>query len=139
MEIQIRPFELTDKDPVVELWNEVLPTSSPHSEPSKAIELKLAFQKELFFVAVAESAVAGTVMGGYDGHRGWIYSLAVVPKFQRSGVGTALVQHVEGELARLGCLKINLQIRSSNKAVVDFYTKRGYQLEDWVGLGKRLY
>jgi ribosomal protein S18 acetylase RimI-like enzyme len=93
----------------------------------------------LFFVAVLESAVVGTVMGGYDGHRGWVYSLAVQPQLRRHGVGSALVRHLEQALAGRGCMKINLQVRTSNAGVVAFYEKLGYAVEPIISMGKRLY
>ena len=81
---------------------------------------------------------SGTVMGGYDGHRGWVYSLAVVPEVRRRGVGTALMRHVERELAVRGCPKVNLQVLASNAATVAFYEKLGYSVEERVSMGKLL-
>jgi ribosomal protein S18 acetylase RimI-like enzyme len=87
---------------------------------------------------ILDGAVAGTVMGAYDGHRGWIYSLAVRPEVRRRGIGTALMRHVERELARLGCPKVNLQVLASNVATVAFYRKLGYAVEERVSRGKLL-
>jgi ribosomal protein S18 acetylase RimI-like enzyme len=78
-------------------------------------------------------------MGGYDGHRGWIYSVAVLPQYQRRGIGTALIRHLESTLTALGCLKVNLQVRSTNAAVIAFYKRLGYTVEERVSMGKRLY
>ncbi len=94
---------------------------------------------DLFFVATVEGAVAGTAMGGYDGHRGWIYTVAVAPEHRHRGIGTALIRHVEAELARRGCLKINLQVRASNAGVIAFYAAMGYSVDDVLSMGKRLY
>jgi ribosomal protein S18 acetylase RimI-like enzyme len=82
--------------------------------------------------------VAGTIMAGYDGHRGWLYSLAVAPEHRRRGIGSALVRHAEQELRKRGCLKINLQILEANAAVAAFYEALGYAVEPRVSLGKRL-
>ena len=81
----------------------------------------------------------GTVMGGYDGHRGWIYSLAVDERERHRGIGTALVENIEESLKALGCLKVNLQVVGSNSIVVDFYEKLGFAVEDRISMGKRLY
>ncbi len=81
----------------------------------------------------------GTVMGGYDGHRGWVYSLAVDERERHRGIGTALVEKIEQSLKALGCLKVNLQVVGSNSIVVDFYEKRGFSVEDRISMGKRLY
>ena len=137
--MQIRPYEDADEQAVIALWTEVLPDSAPHNDPATAIRKKLAVERDLFFVAADAGAVVGTVMGGYDGHRGWVYSLAVKPEHRRAGIGTALVRHLEHMLAERGCLKVNLQVRASNAAVVAFYDKLGYAIEDRLSMGKRLY
>jgi ribosomal protein S18 acetylase RimI-like enzyme len=77
-------------------------------------------------------------MGGYDGHRGWVYSLAVSPPARRRGVGTALMAHLERELAARGCPKVNLQVLASNAGTVRFYEKVGYAVEERVSMGKLL-
>ena len=137
--LQVRPYEDADEAAVIALWNEVLPDDAPHNDPATAIRHKLAVERDLFFVAVVLGAVTGTVLGGYDGHRGWVYSLAVLPQYQRQGVGGALVRHLEQALAARGCLKVNLQVRASNAGVVAFYEKLGYAVEPRVSMGKRLY
>ena len=110
--------------------------TSPHNDPATVIRLKLAVQRDLFFVARLDGRLVGTVMGGYDGHRGWIYSLAVGPEVRRRGVGTALMRHVERELAGRGCPKVNLQVLASNAETVAFYEKLGYSVEERVSMGK---
>lgn len=78
-------------------------------------------------------------MGGYDGHRGWIYSLAVKPEFRKSGTGTRLIQALLGELKQRGCLKVNLQVIGTNNEVVEFYRKNGFAIEDRISMGIKLY
>lgn len=78
-------------------------------------------------------------MGGYDGHRGWIYAVAVSPDRQRGGVASALLRHLEAALERRGCLKVNLQVRATNAQVIAFYEALGYEVEERVSMGKRLY
>ena len=92
----------------------------------------------LFFVARSGSLVVGTVMVGYDGHRGWIYSLAVLPEFQRKKIGSILLKTAESSLVELGCPKINLQIAEGNERVVSFYERHGYEVEPRTSMGKRL-
>jgi ribosomal protein S18 acetylase RimI-like enzyme len=137
--VLLRPFEDADESAVVALWNEVLPDSAPHNDPLMAIRKKLAVDRDLFFVVVVDGLVAGTVMGGYDGHRGWIYSVAVAPSQQRRGIGRALIERLEEEFSARGCLKVNLQVRASNEGVVAFYKKLGYAVEERISMGKRLY
>ena len=124
---------------VIELWSEVFGYQAAHNDPELAIEKKVGVEDGLFFVAEDSSKrVVGTVMGGYDGHRGWIYSLAVAPGVRRGGIGSAMVAHVEAVLAEMGCPKINLQIVTDNAAVASFYEKLGYSIEPRISMGKCL-
>jgi ribosomal protein S18 acetylase RimI-like enzyme len=134
----IRPFAIEDERAVVALWRAVFPDDPPHHDPVAAIHLKVAQQPELFLVAERAGEVVGTIMAGYDGHRGWIYRVAVDPRHQRQGIGTALVRRAEVELIARGAPKINLQVRTSNCQVVAFYEQLGYAVEERVSMGKRL-
>jgi ribosomal protein S18 acetylase RimI-like enzyme len=136
--MEIRPFHESDTAVVIELWTNVFGYPQPRNDPARVIRDKLALQRELFFVAVIAGVPVGTVMGGYDGHRGWVYSLAVRPDVRRLGVGTALMNRVEEELARRGCPKVNLQVLATNAATVAFYTKLGYAVEERISMGKVL-
>jgi ribosomal protein S18 acetylase RimI-like enzyme len=136
--IEIRPFASPDEEAVVSLWRVSFPDDPPQYDLAKSIRTKMATQPELFLVATVGSRVVGTVLGGFDGYRGWIYRVAVDQAFQRQGVATALVRRVEQELIALGAPKINLQIRSSNDAVVAFYERLGYIVEPRVSMGKRV-
>jgi ribosomal protein S18 acetylase RimI-like enzyme len=137
--MHVRPYEEADEPVVTALWREALPITAPHHDPATSIRNKLAVDRDLFFVAVVGGAVVGTVMGGYDGHRGWVYSLAVRADRRRAGVGTALIRRVEQALAERGCLKVNLQVRVTNPGAVAFYEKLGYSAEELVSMGRRLY
>jgi ribosomal protein S18 acetylase RimI-like enzyme len=137
--VLIRLFTPADEPAVVALWKEALPGTAPHHDPAASIRAKLADGGDLFFVAEADGEVVGTVMGGYDGHRGWLYSVAVSPAHRRRGVGTALIRHVEAALADRGCPKVNLQVLVSNAEVVAFYQSLGYAVEERISMGKRLY
>ncbi len=128
-----------DFDQVAELWENVFGYGTAHNVPALAIEKKIAVDDGLFFVALTGDTVVGTVMAGYDGHRGWIYSLAVLPEHQRKGIGSRLLGHAESRLVDLGCVKINLQIVEGNKQVAGFYERHGYQVEPRTSMGKRLY
>lgn len=136
--MRIRPFHELDSHEIEALWRTVFPVEPPHNEPTQAIQRKLAVQPDLFFVAEVNSAIVGSIMAGYDGHRGWLYAVAVSPEYRRQGIGAALIRHVEAVLLALGCPKINLQVRSSNAGVVIFYQKLGYEVEDRISLGKVL-
>jgi ribosomal protein S18 acetylase RimI-like enzyme len=134
----IRPFELADCDDVQRLWALVFPDDPPANAPAIMIENKLRVQPELFFVAVADGAVVGAVMAGFDGVRGWIHHLAVSPEQRRRGIATALVRAAEAGLGALGCPKVNLQVRATNAGVIAFYRRLGYGVEERVSMGRRL-
>ena len=129
---------LEHRQQVATLWREVFNNKSAHNLPELAIDKKIAIDDGLFFVAVAGSKVIGTIMAGYDGHRGWIYSMAVLPAYQKKGIGSALLKHAEKKLSLLGCVKINLQIIEGNEAVQRFYQAHGFLSERRISLGKRI-
>ncbi|BCZ76926.1 GNAT family acetyltransferase [Paraburkholderia terrae] len=140
--LSIRVFNAADTDAVIALWLEAFPeykdASRPQRNPYLSIANKLATQPELFFVAVKDGAIVGTVMAGYDGHRGWLYSLAVEAAARRLGIGTLLVRHAEAALTARGCPKVNLQVLSAKADVQAFYESLGYVADAVISLGKRL-
>lgn len=142
VDIRIRPFDEADTEAVLALWRDAFPEynapDKPHREPRRSIANKVAMRDGLFFVAVRERKIAGTVMAGYDGHRGWVYSLAVARALRRRGVASALLRHAESALAQRGCLKLNLQVLTGSREALAFYSAHGYAADDVVSLGKRL-
>ena len=123
---------------VVALWQQAFGYDTAHNLPTLAIDKKLAVNDGLFFVATDKKAVIGTVLAGYDGHRGWLYSVAVHTDYRRQGLGASLVRHAEQALIALGCMKINLQITGGNDAVVGFYEALGYGVEPRISMGKKI-
>jgi ribosomal protein S18 acetylase RimI-like enzyme len=139
MEIVISAFENDrHRDRVVRLWERVFGYESTHNNPALTIDKKLAVADGLFFVATVGDDVVGTIMAGYDGHRGWIYSLAVHPDHRRRLIGTQLLSCAESHLASRGCVKINLQIMDGNESVQGFYEANGYAAEKRISMGKKL-
>jgi ribosomal protein S18 acetylase RimI-like enzyme len=135
--MHIRPFELQDEDAVIALWNEC-DLLRPWNDPRKDIRRKLQVRPDLFLVGVVESRIVATVMAGYEGHRGWLNYLAVAPAEQRQGFARTIVAEAERLLRECGCPKINLQVRTSNAGVIEFYRRIGYAMDDVVSMGKRL-
>lgn len=123
---------------VIQLWETVFGYETAHNAPSLAIDKKLAAKDDLFFVALLGREIVGTILAGYDGHRGWLYSVAVHPSNRQEGLGSALVRHAEQALIKRGCMKINLQIMSGNESVGGFYESLGYAVEKRVSMGKRI-
>lgn len=138
-DVRIRPYDDADLQAVIALWNAVLPDAAPHNDPATSIRQKIAVERELFLVADLAGSIVGTVMGGYDGHRGWIYSVAVDAGHRRRGIGAALLRRLEADLKSRGCLKVNLQVRATNTQVIGFYERLGFMVEPIVSMGKRLY
>jgi len=137
MQIQFRQFHPDDTEQVVALW-QACGLTRPWNDPHKDIERKLQQEPELFIVAEHNRHLLGSVMAGYDGHRGWIYYLSVLPQYQSQGLGKSLVQQAEQRLRSKGCPKIQLMIRHDNSGVQDFYRTLGYEQAEVVVLGKRL-
>jgi ribosomal protein S18 acetylase RimI-like enzyme len=136
--MQIRAYQTGDEEQIAALWTRVFGYPQAHNEPHRVIREKLAVKDDLFYVAAREGRIVGTVMGGYDGHRGWIYSMAVDLDARRQGIGSALMRHVEAALRARGCAKINLQVIASNADAVRFYQQAGYTIEERVSMGKLL-
>jgi len=137
-DFEIRPFLDKDEAAVVELWEEVFAGDPPWNAPADMIRRKKTVQPELFLVAHSQEKVFGTVMAGFDGVRGWIHHLAVSPSLRRRGVATCLMRAAEEGLTKLGCPKVNLQVRSTNAGVIAFYRAVGYEVEERASMGKRL-
>jgi ribosomal protein S18 acetylase RimI-like enzyme len=137
-ELEIRPYRESDERDVAALWREIFAEESAWNNPERDIWRKLKVQRELFMVALEGGRVVGTSMAGYDGHRGWVYYVAVSPRHRKHGIARALMSRVEDELKAVGCPKINLQVRAGNIGAVAFYRKLGYRIEERVSLGKRL-
>jgi ribosomal protein S18 acetylase RimI-like enzyme len=135
--LQIRPFQLADEDAVISLWRQcelVRPVNDPH----KDIRRKLAVRPDLFLVGVLDGKIVACVMAGYDGHRGWLNYLAVAPEHQRRGHGRTIVAEAERLLRAEGCAKVNLQVRTTNQRVIEFYRRIGFVADDVLSMGKRL-
>ncbi|MBU0982628.1 MAG: GNAT family acetyltransferase [candidate division Zixibacteria bacterium] len=134
---RIRPYQPSDEQSVIALWqacNLVVPWNDPASD----IRRKMQVNPELFLVGENDSGLVATVMGGYEGHRGWANYLAVAPSHRRSGYGRIMMEAVEQRLKAMGCPKINLQVRESNAEVIRFYEDIGYKNDRVVSFGKRL-
>jgi ribosomal protein S18 acetylase RimI-like enzyme len=135
--MQIRPFQPEDEEAVVSLWRRC-DLIRPWNDPRKDIQRKLGVRPDWFLVGVRDGQIAASVMAGYDGHRGWLNYLAVAPEHRRRGLARAIVAEAERLLREAGCPKVNLQIRTSNHGVIEFYRRLGYAVDDVTSMGKRL-
>jgi len=137
MNIEIRQFRPSDETDVVALWQEA-GLIVPWNDPRKDIRRKLGAQPELFLVGLDGGRIVAVIMAGYDGHRGSIFYLAVTSDLQRRGIGRQMVEEAANRLKAMGCPKVNLSVRTSNRSVIEFYRKLGYTVDDVVSMGKRL-
>ncbi len=139
MTLEIAAFDdRLHREQVVRLWKLAFGYDAPHNNPELAIDRKLAVADGLFLVALYGDEVIGTAMAGYDGHRGWIYSMAVHPDHRHRGMGSRLLAAAEERLISRGCVKINLQVTAGNEGVLPFYEAHGYAVEDRISMGKKL-
>ena len=130
----VRKYTENDRNGLIQLWSESFPDDPPHNEPSKMIEAKLQVDDQIF-LAEDERRIVGACMAGYDGHRGWLYSVAVLPDQRRRGIGKSLIKSAMNALKEIGCIKVNLQIRASNHEVKAFYESLGFGVEERISMG----
>lgn len=137
--LEIRSYQPQDQAGLLALWNTVFPEDPPWNEPARLLARKLSVQPELILVCTLPgTGVVGAVMAGFDGVRGWIHHLAVLPTQRRRGIASRLVGAAEHGLRALGCDKLNLQVRADNASVIGFYRSLGFAIEERISLGKRL-
>jgi ribosomal protein S18 acetylase RimI-like enzyme len=134
----VRPYAEADEEDVVHLWQICFPDDPPWNAPWTIIECKLRVQRELFLVGQSEGSIVCTALGGYDGFRGWVYHVATLPAYRRTGCARRMMSEMERRLRAKGCTKLNLQLRRSNFTMRAFYEALGYSVEDRISMGKHL-
>jgi ribosomal protein S18 acetylase RimI-like enzyme len=133
--VNVRPY--AKGDDVLRVWRECHLIVS-QNDPVEDIRRKLRVNPEWFLVAEIGREIVATCMVGYEGHRGWINYLGVLPDFQRKGIATALMREAERVLSEAGCPKINLQVRATNPSAIEFYKSLGFSVDEVTSMGKRL-
>ena len=127
----IRPYDERDEESVVQLWDRC-GLIRPWNDPRKDIARKLRVQRELFLVGTVDSTVIASVMAGYDGHRGWMYYLAVDPEFRGHGIGRALLRHLEDLASERDCAYVQWAVLDWNEPAIKFYRRLGaFSLDEW--------
>jgi ribosomal protein S18 acetylase RimI-like enzyme len=132
-----RPYEASDGPSLMDLWT-ACRLISPQNDPDRDVRRKLARDAENLLVLEVDGELIGSVMVGYEGHRGWINYLGVHPNHEGRGYGRRLMSEAESRLRDLGCPKVNLQVRAENSGVIGFYRSLGYEVDDVVSMGRRL-
>jgi ribosomal protein S18 acetylase RimI-like enzyme len=123
--------ELTegDEEAVIALWSDVGLTR-PWNSPAADYQRALSGPTSAVLGLRQDLTLIGTVMVGHDGHRGWMYYLAVVPARQRLGLGRELVAAAEEWLRQRGAVKVQLMVREGNSSAHQFYEQIGYSISD---------
>ena len=125
----IREFSF-EKDyvSVLGFWQEIeTGMNVGRSDSPEEIKKKIQRDPELFLVAENKNQMIGTVMGAYDGRRGFIYHLAVHKKFRRQKVASQLLSEVEKRLQAKGCIKCLLMVFADNTDAIRFYKNHGWK------------
>ncbi len=135
--MNIRTYQPTDEKKLIALWDTCNLTVS-WNDPRKDIKRKTDDNPDLFFIGELENQIIASCMAGYDGHRGWIYYLAVQPDYQKKGIAKLIMNFAEDKLKSIGCPKINLMVRDTNVSVINFYKNIGYTNDPVCVLSKRL-
>lgn len=127
--MKIREFCLDDYRRVFELWKESGLEIRP-GDDLDGVKLKLERDPDLFLVAEEAGQIIGTVIGGWDGRRGFVWHLAIKPGYQRRGIGRALVRLVEERLTKKGAIIVYAMVLTTNKRSRDFFTASGFETSD---------
>jgi len=122
---KIRPYRDDDFAACTALWQRC-GLAVWYNDPARDIALWQRSRNAEIFLAESAGAVVGSICCGHDGHRGWLYSVAVDPDHQHRGLGTRLVRKAEDWLGRQGILKVELMVREGNRKVIGFYAALGY-------------
>lgn len=136
--ISIARLQRSGIDGVIDLW-QAAGLAHPWNDSRRDIELALDHPTNRILVARDQTGrLVGTIMAGFDGHRGWIYSLAVDESQRGKGTGRLLVESAEAWLAQQGAPVIRLLVQGSNAKVAGFYEALGYERGDFIAFGKRM-
>ncbi|MET0955723.1 MAG: GNAT family acetyltransferase [Cryobacterium sp.] len=135
--MRIAEISPADVDAVVALWEEAGLTR-PWNPPAVDLQRALDGATSTVLGGYRGDRLVGTVMVGHDGHRGWVYYLAVAADERGAGLGRELMQAAESWLTANGAVKLQLMVREANAQVIGFYTRLGYADADVRVLGKRL-
>ncbi|AUD02151.1 GNAT family acetyltransferase [Spirosoma pollinicola] len=135
--MEISALTLSEIDSATALWTSAGLTR-PWNDPQADIKFALATPSSTVLAGRLDGAVIATVMVGFDGHRGWVYYLAVEDAHRGRGFGAAMMQAAENWLVKHGVPKLLLMIRPENDTVLKFYEAIGYSLNEVIVMQKKL-
>ncbi len=127
MDFDITPAAAADEQAVIALWHACGLVVS-HNDPAADFSFARARENSDILVAVTPArSIVGSVMVGHDGHRGWLYYVAVAPHCRHQGIGRALVEAGEKYLSARRVPKLQLMVRETNAEVIRFYERLGFE------------
>lgn len=135
--MKIREFKLDDYAAVARLWMKA-GLGFRLGDDLDSVKVKVGRDPDLFLVAEEGGRIVGSVMGAWDGRRGWIYHLGVLPEARRNGVASKLIEELEGRMRKKGVSKVNGLVYGWNRASLSFFTKSGYNIQTMKEVEKQL-
>jgi ribosomal protein S18 acetylase RimI-like enzyme len=135
--MKIREFKVDDYAAVARLWMEA-GLGFRLGDDLDSVKVKIGRDPDLFLVGEEGGRIVGSVMGAWDGRRGWIYHLGVLPEARRKGVASKLIEELEGRMREKGVSKVNGLVYGWNKASLSFFTRSGYQVQAMKEVEKQL-
>jgi ribosomal protein S18 acetylase RimI-like enzyme len=133
----MREANAADASEVIALW-EACGLTRPWNDPAADFTRAVRGPTSAVLVLHEGDALAASVMTGFDGHRGWVYYLAVAPERRRAGLGRVMMDAAEAWLRTRGAPKIQLMVRADNEAALGFYEALGLERQQVVTLGRFL-
>lgn len=133
----MRRAEPDDCDAVIALW-EACGLTRPWNDATADFERAVSGMTSDILLLENDGLLAAAVIVGDDGHRGWVYYLAVAPGSRKQGLGSKMMAASEQWLSGRGAPKIQLMVREGNEQAIGFYKALGYEVQPVVTIGKRL-
>lgn len=133
---RIRGFKIEDYQEILSLWEKVGLAEKGESTREDFIEQQKV-AKDLFLVYEIDGKIAGTVIGGWDGWRAWIYRIAVAPEYQRKGIGSKLISEITKRLSSKGGRRFRALIMSHNDSSKSMFQKTGFKLHEKIILATK--
>jgi ribosomal protein S18 acetylase RimI-like enzyme len=127
--MEVLELSLSDEAAVVSLWGKAGLTR-PWNDAAADFQRAIAGATSAVLGCKVDGSLIGSVMVGSDGHRGWVYYLAVAGARRRQGIGTMLLAAAEEWLRSIGAVKVQLMVRNENATVLSFYQVAGYERND---------
>lgn len=135
--LEIKPFRIEDREALLALWD-ACGIRAWDPAPKTTIHKKASHSPDGFLVGMADRKLVGSLIVGYDGLRGWLYRLAVLPEYRHRGIARALVEHAESLLRERGCVRVKLQVEPRGRDAIGFYRRLGYEQQELVDMHKWL-